>query len=98
MRLWTTLLLFAILVVGACGLLLAQKPWVEYPGQSNGYGTPEDYKVPREWVFARLRYNSYGGGGFGGGRGFRGRSSWGTDYPRGDRLFVEGLRRLRPFL
>jgi hypothetical protein len=42
-----------------------------------------------EWAFARLRYPSVG-------YGRRGNlyRSWGTDYPKADRQFVEGVRRL----
>ena len=42
-----------------------------------------------EWAFARLRYPSVS-------YGRRGRlySTWGTDYPKADRQFVEGVRRL----
>jgi Domain of unknown function (DUF4159) len=48
-----------------------------------------------EWAFARLRYNglSGGAGGFGGFR-RRGGSRWTTDYPKADRQFVQGVRRL----
>jgi hypothetical protein len=49
---------------------------------------PPDAEVPGEWVFARLRYRS------GYGRGFRGRSSWGVDSNRADRLFSVAMRRL----
>jgi hypothetical protein len=42
-----------------------------------------------EWAFARLRYASIGRGRRGGRY-----STWGTDYPKADRQFVEGVRRL----
>jgi hypothetical protein len=41
-----------------------------------------------EFAFARLRYTDLGG------RGFFGRGWWATDYPKADRQFVMGLRRL----
>jgi len=48
-----------------------------------------------EWAFARLQYDGSGGGGFGGFGGFRrGRARWGTDYPKADRQFVQGVQRL----
>ena len=106
MRLRTALLLTLLLGLGACCALLAQKEFKEYPGQWTGWPLPEDYKVQHEWIFGRLRYSDFRGGGFGGGGGFgrggggrrgggggRGQS-WSVDYPRGDRHLVEGLRRL----
>ncbi|MEI9811464.1 MAG: hypothetical protein WDO18_01745 [Acidobacteriota bacterium] len=61
-----------------------EKPWAEYPGQSNT-AVPPDYKEPHEWVWARLRYSGFGGG-FGGGFGRRrgGFGGWGFV---GHRLF-----------
>lgn len=51
---------------------------------------PPDGNDKTEFVFARLRYPSYrGGSGYWGVRG-----SWSTDYPKADRHFVQGLRRL----
>jgi hypothetical protein len=51
---------------------------------------PPDAAVKAEFAFGRLRYRSgYGGRGFG-----RGRSSWGIDSNRADRLFSVAMRRL----
>ncbi len=51
---------------------------------------PPDADEKTEWVFARLRYPSYrGGAGYWGVRG-----SWSTDYPKAERQFVQGVRRL----
>ena len=49
---------------------------------------PADAGEKTEFVFARLRYPSFGRGywGFGG--------SWATDYPKADRQFLQGVRRL----
>lgn len=91
----TTLLVFI-----ALGLLHAaakgnnpqfpsEKEWAEYPGQSN-VAVPPDYKEVHEWVWARLRYSGFGGGGFGFGR----RGAWSTDYSKGDRTLLSGIRRL----
>lgn len=84
---------FALVLIlfgcAAFGLLHAQKEFKEYPGQSN-VPRPPDYNVPHEWVWARMRYS--GGGGFRGG--FGGWGSWATDYNKGDRILVKGLRRL----
>jgi hypothetical protein len=92
MRVRSFLLLVFLFSCGAFGLLFAQKPWAQYPGQTPWPVAP-DYREPHEWVWARLRYD--GGGGFGGG--FRGggrRGAWSTDYPKGDRILVAGLKRL----
>lgn len=103
MRVRSFLLLVFLFACGAWGLLFAQKPWAQYPGQTPWPVAP-DYKEPHEWVWARLRYSGgFGGGGFGfgggggrrgGGRGGGGRGAWSTDYPKGDRILVAGLKRL----
>jgi hypothetical protein len=54
--------------------------------------TPPDANEKTEWAFARLRYPSFRGGGRGSYYGFRG--GWATDYPKADRQFVQGVRRL----
>ena len=51
-----------LFITGAALLTLGsavawQMPWREYPGQDN-IEVPPDYKVPAEWVFARLMYPS----------------------------------------
>ncbi|MBM3725545.1 MAG: DUF4159 domain-containing protein [Acidobacteria bacterium] len=51
---------------------------------------PADKDEKTEYVFTRLRYPSYRGGS--GSWGYRG--SWTTDYPKADRHFVQGVRRL----
>jgi hypothetical protein len=77
-----------VLLLALWGVLLAQKPFKEYPGEEY-VPLPPDWNVPHEWVTARLMWRSYRGGrmafGFGG---------WGTDYPGGDRNLIEGVRRL----
>jgi len=102
MRVRSLVLLVFLFSCGAVGLLLAQKPWAQYPGQTP-WPVPPDYKETHEWTWARLRYS--GGGGFGGGFGFGGgggrrgggggrNGSWSIDYPKGDRILVAGLKRL----
>jgi hypothetical protein len=55
--------------------------------EDNPAPTPADAGEKTEYQFARLRY--------GGTRGyFRGGGSWATDYPKADRQFVQGVRRL----
>jgi len=75
-----------------------QMPWREYPGQDN-IERPPDYKLPAEWVFARLMYPPYLGQYGGRFRGRysdwkHGRSSWTTDYTAADRHVAVALRRL----
>lgn len=94
----TAFILVVLFGLGALGVLFAQKEFREYPGQT-AWPLPKDYKETREWTWARLRYanNTVYGGFFGGGGGRRGggrSGSWSTDYPKGDRFLVEGLRRL----
>lgn len=51
---------------------------------------PPDATEKTEWAFARLQYPSFrGGAGYWGVRG-----SWSTDYPKAERQFVQGVRRL----
>lgn len=64
--------------------------------QFRGYADEEDNPAPipsdasekTEYVFARLRYPSARFGRW------RGGGSWSTDYPKADRQFVQGVRRL----
>lgn len=57
------------------------------------YEQDDDAPVPpganekTEWAFARLRYPGVRGR-------YRGGGSWATDYPKADRQFVQGVRRL----
>jgi len=81
--------LFAVFfILCGWGVLLAQKEFREYPGEDR-IPLPPDWRVPHEWVTARLMWRSYGSSrlatGFGG---------WSTDYPGGDRNLIEGVRRL----
>ena len=75
-----------------------QKPWREYPAvEYNNFPLPEDYKVPAEWVFARLMFP---GGPLDGyyprfqGDYRLGLSLWTQDYPRADRHLAQAMRRL----
>lgn len=61
----------------------------EYPYEEvNPAPVPPDANEKTEWAFARLRYPS--------GRymRWRRRGSWPTDFPKADRQFVQGVRRL----
>ncbi len=63
--------------------------------EDNSAPIPPDANEQTEFVRARLMYSSAGRGRFGGfgGRGGFGRA-WTTDYPKSDRQFLQGLRRL----
>jgi hypothetical protein len=61
-----------------------------YPYEENDpAAVPPGANDKTEWAFARLRYPSVN---YGRRRGVY--YSWGTDYPKADRQFVEGVRRL----
>ncbi len=75
-----------------------QREFREYPGyEYSDFALPDDYKVPGEWVFARLMYPSAPTARFvrGDPRNWaQGNTSWTQDYPRADRHFLTALRRL----
>jgi hypothetical protein len=76
----------AILVVA---VLYAQRGGRSFYGEEdNPAPMPADAGEKTEWAFARLRYPNYQGSGY-----WR-RGSWATDYPKADRQFVQGVRRL----
>jgi hypothetical protein len=98
MRLRTGLAV-VLLGLAAWGVLLAQKPFKEYPAiEYANFPLPRDWQKNSEWTRARLRYpditgypnNSYSNFGFPGG--FPG--YWTMDYPRSDRHLLQGVRRL----
>jgi hypothetical protein len=87
-----------VLALSACllttlGVLRAQKPFREYPGNEYvDFPLPPDYEQTAEWTRARLRYRSipvHFSMGF-----YEGKNAWTTDYPRSDRHFLAGVRRL----
>jgi hypothetical protein len=84
-----TALLAVFLILLSWSVLLAQKQFREYPGEDR-VPLPPDWRVPHEWVSARLMWHSYGFGG----RFSLGMSEWAIDYPGGDRNLIEGVRRL----
>jgi len=74
-----------------CGAILAQRGFRGFPyEEDNPAPMPADAAEKTEFAFARLRYPSIASRG--GYWGFRG--SWATDYPKADRQFVQGVRRL----
>jgi len=91
-----TALLIGLLGLAAWSVLLAQKPFKEWPAiEYENFALPPDGATPHEWVRARLRYpdivgypdnlgaRNYGFAGY-----------WTMDYPRSDRHLMEGVRRL----
>jgi hypothetical protein len=84
--------------LGAWGVLLAQKPFHDYVGETpTEYAVgevplPPDWDEPHEWTRGRLKYTHVAGilhptadtGWMG----------WATDYPLGDRNFQIGIKRL----
>jgi hypothetical protein len=97
MRLQTAFLV-ALLGLAAGSLVIAQKPFREYPGiEYDNFPLPADSSRKTEWTRARLRYPDIYGYPFrqlqmGDGREFPG--YWTMDYPRSDRHLLEGVRRL----
>src|ERR1019366_2268902 len=84
--------MFAVVVLAACGtwgVLRAQRPFKEYPGQEyTDFPVPPDWNRPFEWTRARLRVPGIN-------RGYRrGDLNWTIDYPRSDRHLLQGIRRL----
>jgi hypothetical protein len=90
--------LFAFLAGSAllCALYGYQRPFREYPGwEYENFPKPADWRVPGEWLFARLMYPSvrvspdrpYTNW-------LLGAANWTIDYPRSDRHLSEAVRRL----
>ena len=83
-------LLAFLLIAGAAWAYQARRTSYMYEREmQNPTADPDDADVPGEWTFARLRYQSAGGG-----RGRGRRSSWGTDSNKAERVFTQGVRRL----
>jgi hypothetical protein len=90
-----TLILIAILLLGGASswLLAAQRRGrVPFGGAEDGDDAslmPTNTNQRSEWTFARYHYGMGPGGGS-----FRGFARWAADYPKSDRQFVMGVRRL----
>ena len=89
----------------AGALFAFQKPFRQFISLEayDNIPLPDDWRVPGEWVFARLMYPQNPEARFGGGRYRRwgqaldwrsGGTSWTQDYPRADRHFALAVRRL----
>ena len=99
MRLRTLLGIVSLSLAAWCGILLAQRPFKEYPAiEYENFPIPPDYNQKTEWTRARLRYpDIYGYPDnpylrMGSGRAWPGQ--WTMDYPRSDRHLLAGVRRL----
>jgi hypothetical protein len=97
MRLRTLLGIGSFLLAVWCGILLAQRPFKEYPAiEYENFPIPPDFNQKTEWTRARLRYPdiygypdprvTWGGHPWPG--------QWTMDYPRSDRHLLQGVRRL----
>ena len=90
-----TLILIAILLLGGASswLLAAQRhgraPFGGADDDDDASLMPTNTNQRSEWTFARYHYGMGPGGGF-----FRGFQRWAADYPKSDRQFVMGVRRL----
>ena len=88
----------AFLGLAALGVLLAQKPFKEYPAiEYDGFSIPADSNQRTEWTRARLQYPDITGypdaaPRYQNGQLFPG--YWSMDYPRSDRHLLAGVRRL----
>jgi hypothetical protein len=85
---YAAVLLVVLITSGA--LLAFQRIGLQDLQEQNDWRHPAGANDKTEWAFARLRYDGIYGGGFG----RRGGSRWTTDYPKADRQFVQGVRRL----
>jgi hypothetical protein len=88
LRLRIVILVLLLSLLGWSVMFALQRRGRGFFSRDDGYAPlPPDSTEKTEFVYARLRYPSAGRrGGFGG--------SWTTDYPKSDRQFVQGVRRL----
>jgi hypothetical protein len=90
MRLLPIVVIAGLLSGLGISVLAMQRGGYGYGEEDEGPPLPVDVNEKAEWAFARFHFPSgrYGEGGF---RGFQ---LWAADYPKADRQFVRGLRRL----
>jgi hypothetical protein len=89
---WPSALRVTVVGLLLCALLFSQRrsflrEFLEE--EDNPAPIPADALEKTEFVFARLRYPMMRNGYYG-----RAGGSWATDYPKADRQFVQGVRRL----
>jgi hypothetical protein len=83
-------ILTIVILLCGWGLLMAQRPWREYPAiEYSDFFVPPDANVPHEWTRARLKYPDVFGG-----EDFGPAAYWTMDYPRSDRHLLPGIARL----
>jgi len=77
-----------LLITGLFAYQRGSRRFQTYGYEDNPAPMPADAHEKTEYTFARLRYDSgrYGG--------YWGNYAWGTDFPKADRQFVQGVRRL----
>jgi len=88
MKLLSSILTAGLLLAMSCSLLAFQGRIFEDEDEASPLAANANEKT--EWAFARLHYtmnNQFGCG-------FRGFQRWAADYPKADRQFVMGVRRL----
>jgi Domain of unknown function (DUF4159) len=83
----------AMLVARAADAPREFRVYPSFEGEDAAAPLPPDWKVPGEFVLARLMYPSRGFGFFGQDW-TQGGTGWTDDYPRGDRTMIKMLRRL----
>ena len=91
------LALIPALILGlSAGVYAFQREFREYPAEEyNNFPLPSDYKVPADFVWARLMYPSNGLDGRARRQDWRqGRTGWTNDYPRAERHLTLAIRRL----
>jgi hypothetical protein len=81
--------LVPVLCLGLCAALFAfQANFRQFPGEEDdGAPIPPDAYERTEWAFTRLKYPS-------GHYAWNPTGTWVTDFPKADRQFVQGVRRL----
>jgi hypothetical protein len=80
----------ALFLFGITGLFAFQANFKQYvQEEDNPTAVPPDAFERTEWAFARLKYPSGSYASYSGERG-----TWPTDFPKADRQFVQGVRRL----
>jgi hypothetical protein len=75
----------AVLVLIVCTALFSFQRRGRWADEDEFVPLPPDHAEKTEFAFARLVYPSVG---------FRRGNQWATDYPKADRQFVQGIRRL----
>ncbi|MFN7922780.1 MAG: DUF4159 domain-containing protein, partial [Bryobacteraceae bacterium] len=90
MRKWRLLATAGFVLSVMLGVGWAQRRGMDFlDEEDNPVPIPADADEKTEFAFSRLRYTSKRNGYFG-----RGGGSWSTDWPKADRQFLQGLRRL----